>query len=277
MSKFDKKIPETVDSRYVGLVDAVQSGWFLRETQELFRGFRVAAEDTLLDVGCGEGAASFFAAQQGAHVIITDREEKNVRELSERITRETPVRKLETLVGDSDPLTLPDACANRIVCMEVLEHVEAPPRLLAELVRVGTPGARYLLSVPGARAEHMQKRTAPASYFQSPNHIHVFEREDFTKLVEEAGLVVEEYHQSGFFWVMWMNLYWAVQAAEGDVVDGAIWDKIAPPFDLNLNRWSSLWLKMITTPQGQAFKEEMDQLLPKNQVILARKPPPRNL
>jgi SAM-dependent methyltransferase len=272
MSKFDKQIPETVDSRYVGLVDAVHSGWFLQETGELFHGFSVTAEDTLLDVGCGEGAASFFAAQRGAHVIITDTEEKIVQDLRDRITRETPARKVETLVGDSDPLALPDACANRIVCMEVLEHVETPPRLLSELMRVGTPGANYLLSVPGARSEHMQKRTAPASYFQPPNHIHIFEREEFSALVEEAGLLIQEYHQSGFFWVMWMNLYWAAEAAEGHGMDGAIRDKIVPPFDLNLNRWASLWLKMITTAEGKAFKEEMDQILPKNQIILARKP-----
>ena len=32
MSKLDKEIPDLVNSRFTGLVDAVQSGWFNQET-----------------------------------------------------------------------------------------------------------------------------------------------------------------------------------------------------------------------------------------------------
>ncbi|CRO36601.1 hypothetical protein PAERUG_P12_London_17_VIM_2_11_09_04363 [Pseudomonas aeruginosa] len=39
----------------LGLRDAVLSGWFNQETDELFSGFPISAEDTVLDVGCGDG------------------------------------------------------------------------------------------------------------------------------------------------------------------------------------------------------------------------------
>ncbi|MCO2720998.1 class I SAM-dependent methyltransferase, partial [Pseudomonas aeruginosa] len=135
---------EPVSPRMCGLRDAVLDGWFRSETGELLAGFAIGAQDTLLDLGCGEGVATLFAARQGASVIFTDSEEDKVRSLAQQV--EAVARRPFTgLVSDSDPLPLRDACADKLVCMEVLEHVANPARVMAELVRLGRPGAQYLL------------------------------------------------------------------------------------------------------------------------------------
>ncbi|MDO2196994.1 hypothetical protein Q2427_25165, partial [Escherichia coli] len=41
--------PAPVDPYMLGLRDAVLSGWFNQETDELFSGFPISAEDTVLD------------------------------------------------------------------------------------------------------------------------------------------------------------------------------------------------------------------------------------
>ena len=268
---FNKTFPELADPRGVGLVDAVQSGWFLEDSDEFFIGFKVGSEDIVLDLGCGEGAASIFCAKRNAHVIIADNQQSVIDSLRERILKETQAGGLDCLVGDSDPIDLPDEHVTRVVCLEVLEHVETPQKLLFELVRVGKPGALYLLSVPGEAGETIQLQTAPDSYFREPNHIHIFSETEFRHLVEQAGLEIETYSRTGFYWVLWMNLFWAIEAARGNEFEGHIRDTIVPPFDKNLKQLASLWLKLIATPQGKAFKQQMDNLLPKNQVIVARK------
>ena len=53
---------EPVSPRMCGLRDAVLDGWFRSETGELLAGFAIGAQDTLLDLGCGEGVATLFAA-----------------------------------------------------------------------------------------------------------------------------------------------------------------------------------------------------------------------
>ena len=53
-----------VSPRMYGLRDAVLDGWFRSETGEVLAGFRHRAQDTLLDLGCGEGVATLFAARQ---------------------------------------------------------------------------------------------------------------------------------------------------------------------------------------------------------------------
>ena len=69
---------------------------------------------------------------------------------------------------------------------EVLEHVDEPEPFMAELARMGRPGALYLLSVPAPVGEHLQKGIAPASYYQSPNHVQIFTPERFEAMVEDA-------------------------------------------------------------------------------------------
>lgn len=61
-----------IDGGTVGMADVHANGWFQRTTGQLAPGFRVSAGDTCLDVGCGGGGMSDFAAAMGAAVIATD-------------------------------------------------------------------------------------------------------------------------------------------------------------------------------------------------------------
>ncbi|CEI14519.1 hypothetical protein PAMH19_3171 [Pseudomonas aeruginosa] len=262
---------EPVSPRMCGLRDAVLDGWFRSETGELLAGFAIGAQDTLLDLGCGEGVATLFAARQGASVIFTDSEEDKVRSLAQQV--EAVARRPFTgLVSDSDPLPLRDACADKLVCMEVLEHVANPARVMAELVRLGRPGAQYLLSVPDPVGEHLQQGIAPADYFRAPNHIHIFSRDDFARLVQDAGLVIEHRQASGFFWVMGMIFFWASERAAGRELGGAVRDRIQPPYPALMEDWARLWENLLARPDGLEIKHLLDHFMPKSQVIIARKP-----
>lgn len=260
-----------VDSRDCGLVDAVRSGWFLNDSNELFKGFEILPEDVVLDVGCGGGGATMFCARRGAHVIFTDMLEDKIEALRDRV-QQTPARAAQGLVSDSNPLPLPDATASKIIALEMLEHVEVPADVLRELVRVGKPGALYLLAVPDPVGEKIQKEFAPPYYFEQPNHIHIFEREEFAQLVLDAGLIIERRDSYGFFWSMWMFMYWSCAKASGTEFDGESHDVVQPPYPPLLSDWAKLWRQLLDMPEAMPMKRALDQLLPKSQVIIARKP-----
>lgn len=260
-----------VDSRDCGLIDAVQSGWYLNDSNELFRGFAISAEDTVLDVGCGAGGATLFCANRGAHVVFTDVVAEKIESLKARVAL-TAARKFEGFVSDCAPLPVANNVMSRVVSMEVLEHVEDPAAFLRELVRVGQPGALYLLAVPDPVGEQIQQNFAPAYYFERPNHIHIFEREEFGRLVTEAGLEIVQRDSFGFFWTFWMLLYWSVAKNAGTELDGVSHDVVQPPYPPLLNDWSKLWHQVIQMPETAPMKQALDQLLPKSQVIIARKP-----
>ncbi len=264
-------VPDYVDSRDCGLLDAVQSGWFQNPSDELFSGFAIGPEDVVLDVGCGAGGATLFCANRGAHVVFTDVVADKVDYLRQKL-EQTPARAVEGLVSDSRPLPLPDAYATRVIALEMLEHVDDSASVLRELVRVGQPGALYLLAVPDPVGERIQQDCAPSRYFEHPNHIHIFEREAFAQLVEDAGLVIERRSSYGFYWTMWMLIYWAQLNASDEERTGETHDVVHPPYTPLLNDWASLWHRLIQMPEFVPVKQHLDRLIPKSQVLVARKP-----
>ena len=248
------------DPDRVGLIDAAAGGWFRNDTGELIEGFSITAEDVVLDVGCGDGGNIYFAGQQGAHVAFVDMDAGRVAE-TERRARQSRARDVTPLVSTCDPIPLPDGFATVIICTEVIEHVPDAAAFVAELVRVGAPGARYMVSVPDPVMESLQKKLAPPAYFEVPNHVRVLQRPEFAQLLTDGGLVIERTHTYGFFWAMWWAMFWSCNIDLG---------QRHPALDL----WSQTWIRVLETKDGAKIKRTLDDFAPKSQLILARKPAP---
>lgn len=241
------------------LLDARLSGWFLEETGELLAGFPVLPEDHVLDVGCGDGSFIRFCANRGAEVTFVDIDAEKVREV-EQLLHGSPARALHGVVSDANPLPLPDACFDKVIGMEVLEHVDDPVQFLAELVRVGKPGALYLISVPDITSETVQRKVAPPLHFQKPNHINVFTREEFACLITDSGLVLEQKAYYGFYWSMFWAMFWTCN------------QDLSPPWHPLLENWARTWDALLKMPDGPRIKKALDEAMPKSQAIIARKP-----
>lgn len=265
----DNKI--TDDPRWAGLVDGVMSGWFLQKTDELVRGFKVSAQDHVLDFGCGGGDSSVFCAQRGAYITIADIDTGKLAQVEGRL-RQSAARGFQSILMRDNVIPLGDACVTRVVAMDVLEHTREPLLLLRELARVGAPGARYVISVPDKRGENLQRAFAPASYFDEPNHIQLFDTDEFAALVTSAGLEIEQHTTHGFFWLMHFSLYWLTERAAGRELEGAAMDRIAPPYHPLLQQWAQLWHQLLQLPDGPLLKQALDAVLPKGQCVIAIKP-----
>src|SRR3989338_3149196 len=240
------------------LTDAYLSGWFHRDSGELFEGFPIDAEDSVLDIGCGDGPFASFCAERGAEVIFADIDAEKVAAV-EAMLRQSPARAVLPLVTDANPIPLPDARVNKVIAMEVLEHVADPAQFMAELVRVARPGAQFLLTVPDPLGESVQKKLAPDAYFQHPNHIRVFQRDEFEQLILKAGLIIEKRADYGFYWSIWF-FFWACK------------QDLSPPWHPLLESWTRTWNLLLSTPDGPRIKKALDGAMPKSQAIIARKP-----
>lgn len=250
--------PPRIDAGMVGLADIRANGWFQQESGLLAPGFHITPDDTCLDVGCGDGGMSQFAAAMGAAVIATDIDPARI-DLVRTKLGSGKANSFTAFVSDSTPLPIADATATRIICTEVLEHVDDPRAVLAELVRVGKPGAVYLLTVPDETAERVQLGIAPDSYWQRPNHLRIFSRESFGELVADAGLTVEQRLTIGFFWSLWWMLFWAADQEFGE------------PETPLLASWSRTWHALVQNRKGDHIRRALDEFMPKSQVIVARK------
>ncbi len=151
---------------------------------------------------------SRFAGSMGAEVIVTDVDAKCVETTVRRVKR-TIARSVQGFVSDSNPIPVEDARCSRVLCMEVMEHVDDPSVFMSELVRVAKPNALFLLTVPDPGSEKLQKQLAPDIYWRKPNHLRVFQHEDFARTVRDAGLVIERQFSRSFFWMLYWTFFWA--------------------------------------------------------------------
>lgn len=72
-----------------------------------------------------------------------------------------PARKPE-VIADAHQLPFDDACFERVLCTEVLEHLTDPARAIAEMYRVLAPGGMLILSTRFVYPLH----DAPHDYFR---------------------------------------------------------------------------------------------------------------
>lgn len=248
--------PESVFD--TGLIDMVRSGWFNNDSGELYPDFPVGPEDIVVDVGCGDGSKTGFCARQGAHVVFADIDPREVAS-ARRQMESLGATRLTPFVTDGVKLPLADGVASRVIASEVLEHVDDPAAFLAELVRIGKPGALYLLTVPDPVAETIRKQFVPPRYFEKPGHIRIVGREEFGQLVADAGLTIERRGSNGFH----SSLWWILRYAEDE------------PSDRNnplRKLWDDTWGLMLSMPEGARIKAALDELMPMSQCIVARKP-----
>lgn len=247
----------------IGLVDLVRDGWFNDKTGELTKGVRIRSSHTVIDVGCGYGGLIGFCAGQGAEVLFVDRDSERLAATEEKI-RQSPARAYRAILSDCNPIPIEDDTGDLVVCTEVLEHVPDPAVFLAELVRVAKPGAQLLITVPDARAEQLVAATAPPQYFEEPLHIRIFNAEEFENLILGAGLQIESRQFFGSFWSIYLPLSY-LTAPPGDEIP------VDNPHPIT-DHWARLWKEVLAHPQGEAIRTALNKLLPRTQMIIARKP-----
>ena len=102
----------------------------------------VSSDDDCLDVGCGDGGTSggWLHEHAGSYLGV---------DISESAIEMASARGLDArLIDDAGDLPFPDGSFDLAICTEVLEHLFAPQRALAEIRRVLRPGGRVIVTVP---------------------------------------------------------------------------------------------------------------------------------
>jgi SAM-dependent methyltransferase len=135
----------------------------------------------ILDVGCGPGRLLTMLHNRcrGARILGV--------EPSAQAREAAPPPLREFILNGTLADHAPQVAAFRpdlVTCSEVLEHVENPDALVAQLVAVAEPGALMLFTVPaGRRYWSVQDEAA--------GHLRRFDIDEFEGLLARNGLVVE--------------------------------------------------------------------------------------
>lgn len=206
-----------------------------------FDRFRVRPGMTALDIGCGRGRHSLEFFRRGCRTLAMDLQPADLRyslflltnmkrgctvdniavdnTAADHAAVEPPATEMEGgpaapfAVLRADALRLPfqGGRFDRVVCSEVLEHVDEPRRAVAEIARVLRPGGMMAASVPTSVTE-WANRFASDDYFNTPGgHVRIFTARRLFGLLADGGLDVVDIHFEHAF----HSLYWWTRGVFG--------------------------------------------------------------
>ncbi|MFL5780818.1 MAG: class I SAM-dependent methyltransferase [Thermoleophilaceae bacterium] len=175
--------------------------------KRLMRGFHdsldelwgIAAPESVLDVGCGEGVLTCEWAERldGGRIVGIDLDDAKLRAEWERRARPN----LEFRVEDATSLPFEEREFDTATAIEVLEHVPEPEVTLAEMARVAR--RHLLVSVPREplwRMLNMARGAYLRDLGNTPGHLNHWSKVGFHSLLTRYGKVQEV--RTPFPWTM---------------------------------------------------------------------------
>jgi 2-polyprenyl-3-methyl-5-hydroxy-6-metoxy-1,4-benzoquinol methylase len=161
--------------------------------------FAIAAPQSLLDVGCGEGVLVHeWALQLGdKRVVGIDLEEESIQ----AGWKERQAPNLEYKIMEAENLPFADGEFDVATAIEVLEHVPDPAHTVAEMARVAS--GHLLVSVPREplwRGLNMARGAYLKQLGNTPGHLNHWSKRSFVGLLSRHGDVIEA--RSPFPWTM---------------------------------------------------------------------------
>ena len=170
--------------------------------------------DIFLDVGCGEGRHLIHACLEhnvlGVGVDMSQRDLLVASERFQPFAAYNPKSQFFLQQTDATRLPFADNSFDKIICSEVLEHIENYSSVLGEMKRILKPGGVLAISVPRAWPEKICWKLSSAYHQVEGGHIRIF---NSTKLRNEIEALNFEFTHRYWahalhspFW--WLKCLW---------------------------------------------------------------------
>ncbi len=196
----------------------------------------VQPKDLILDVGCGVGRHTISVA---LHTEVTaiglDISRQDLQTARQRWEEFGVAGACHFIRSSALKLPFEDHAFDKIICSEVLEHIDDYPAVLAELYRVLKPGGRLAVSVPRFIPEWICWQLSEAYHNVPGGHIRIFRSSTLKQAVEKLGL-----HRTHRHWAHALHVpYWWLRCAfwrQGDQAWAPrtyhkllVWDLLSQP------------------------------------------------
>ena len=233
-----------------------------------YRWLELRPGDRLLDFGCGGGRHTFEAMRRGAVVTALDSDREVVAGAAAWVAALLEEDKEtaeagghgDLVAGDGASLPFADACFDRVVAAEVLEHVPDDARVLTELARVLRPGGVIAVTVPRWYPEAVNWALS-AEYHNLPGgHVRIYRHGQLRWRLHRAGLTPYHHHYAHAL----HSPYWWLRCALGPGCE-------ANPAVKAYHRLL-VWDITAKTPFTRWPEAALNPVLGKSLVVYARKP-----
>jgi 2-polyprenyl-3-methyl-5-hydroxy-6-metoxy-1,4-benzoquinol methylase len=164
--------------------------------------------EKILDLGCGNGFLCQIISTHGFNVTGCDVDENGI-EIAKKAHKDITFKLLSVY---DDPALLMDGNFDVVISTEVIEHLLLPrhlPRFAKAVLKkngyliISTPYYGYWVNLILAILNKWDGHHAP---LVDGWHIKFWSRKTLTKLLEEEGFEVKEFHGLGRLPYLWQNM-----------------------------------------------------------------------
>lgn len=154
----------------------------------------VSNAERLLDVGCGDGIISFFIKNRVEKIYGLDMSSEALK-----IAEKRGFIVQGKIDFDKNKFPFENNFFDTVTCLDVIEHVKDPRKLLNEIYRVLKKDGKLILSTPNIRfTDHLYKllfkgtfpKTSEDSKEYDGGHLHFFTFSDIRNLLINTGFKV---------------------------------------------------------------------------------------
>lgn len=175
---------------------APQRFWHYAKLKEAENALEIKEGDNILDVGCGSGLFSHFLANYpGTHVTAIDAN-PNALEFARAKYSNT---NLEFKLGLLDELNLPQNSFDKIVFLEVIEHIslEQGKQIMKTFAQLLKPGGKVVISTPNRKSlwpliEWTFDVLKVVPNLGEEQHEHLYSGKELEQTGAQAGLTLEK-------------------------------------------------------------------------------------
>ena len=160
-------------------LDAPWQKWYLAN---------IEPGDTVLDAGCGNAMHTLACACRCHRAVGVDGDAGQLR-IGVAQARDRSQTNLCLVLGDVDGLwPYEGGCFDKVILLDVLEHLDWREQALSEACRVLKPRGQLLVSVPQSttRWKNMRRSVGLPAY-ADPDHRVEYTREEIVVLVSQSG------------------------------------------------------------------------------------------
>jgi len=153
--------------------------------------------ETILDIGCGNGALAHDVAKKAEKVVGIDLNPNNIK----LATAKYSAPNIEYIIGDATT-DLPDQKFNTIILSNVLEHIKDRAEFLNKIKKLAP---KLLIRVPMIDREWLAlyKKEMGVEWRLDQTHYTEYTLEAFKEEIHKAGLKIDKFSiQFGEIWAV---------------------------------------------------------------------------
>lgn len=144
--EFYNTIDGDIDEKAFNSDIFVQKYWQQRRTAEITSLINISSNNTILDIGCGSGVQIQSINQitnSKNHFLGIDLNKNALK-----YARNKKIHNTDYIIANAEYLPIKDIAVDKIICAEIIEHLDKPEKLISETNRILKSGGEIVITTP---------------------------------------------------------------------------------------------------------------------------------